>query len=305
MNSELINKEYIKSINKAFHFIEEHLQESLSLEKVADIACYSPYHFHRIFKAITSETLNEYITRKRVEKATLMLQRNRSATMAEISHQCGFNSNSVFTRAFNRYYGISPTAFQKANPSPYSKISQTESKNGKTTPNFESYLYNMENLLKWLVSKADIEIKTIEETPVAFLTQIGDNGMGDAFYKLMKWARPKGLLDKPDFKMGTIYHDSYKVTPVDKVRKSICLFLDESVAVDGEVGLSKIESGRYIVSKIELAVNEIGNAWTALFIWMNENGYQKAEKTPFEIYHNDFNTHPEKKCIMEMCIPIL
>lgn len=304
MNGDLIKKEYIKSLNKAFYFIEDHLQESLSLEKVADIACYSPYHFHRIFKAITHETLNEYITRKRVEKAALLLQRNRSAVIAEIYHQCGFNSNSVFTRAFNRYYGISPTAFRKANPSPYSKISQTDSKNGKNPPNFDSYLYNMENLMKWLASKAEIEIKTIEETPVAFLTQIGDEGMGDTFYQLMKWARPKGLLDKPDFKMGTIYHDSFKVTPAEKVRMSICLLLDEPVAVDGEVGLSKIEGGKYIVANSELSVEEISKAWTALFIWMNENGYQKAGKTPFEIYHNDFNTHPEKKCIMEMYIPV-
>lgn len=299
-----IGQEYAKSLNRAFQFIEYNLHNRLTLENVSEAACYSVYHFHRIFKAITQETLNEYIHRKRVEKAALILQRKKATTIAEVTFATGFSSNSSFTRAFKKYYGVSPSDFRKANPSPYSKISQTESKNGQISRSFESYLYNMENLMQWISTKTQIEVKELNEIPAAYLTQIGDEGMGEAFVKLMKWARPKGLLDKPDFKMGTIYHDSFKVTAADKVRMSICLFLDEPVKTDGEVGLTKIESGKYIVARNEVTVDEIGKSWTALFIWMNEKGYQKADRNPFEIYHNDFNTHPEKKCLMDMCIPV-
>lgn len=50
-------------INRVFEYIYSNLDANLSLATIADIAFFSPFHFHRIFKAITGETINEYITR--------------------------------------------------------------------------------------------------------------------------------------------------------------------------------------------------------------------------------------------------
>jgi AraC family transcriptional regulator len=66
---------YISSVNKALQFIDENLDTNLSLDTIAKVACFSPFHFHRIFKAITNETLNGYINRKRIEKAASVLLR--------------------------------------------------------------------------------------------------------------------------------------------------------------------------------------------------------------------------------------
>ena len=65
-----------------------------------------------------------------------------------------------------------------------------------------------------------------------------------------------------------------------------------------------IEAGKCIVGSFEIGLNEFEQAWTGLFLWMNENGYKKADRNPYEIYHNDFNTHPEKKFILDLHIPI-
>src|SRR6476469_692713 len=126
-----IQTDYINRINQVFSFIDENLDADLSLEKIAEVAHFSPFHFHRIFKAITGETLNAYLNRRRIEKAaaTLIHQRNKSVT--EISLQNGFISNSSFTRAFKKFYGLSPTEFRQQNNLKFSKISQLESKNGQ------------------------------------------------------------------------------------------------------------------------------------------------------------------------------
>jgi AraC family transcriptional regulator len=71
-----------------------------------------------------------------------------------------------------------------------------------------------------------------------------------------------------------------------------CIVLKEPVAVDGEVGLTTIPNGKFIIGRFEIEPNDFDKAWRGLFNWMNENGYQKADDNPFEIYHNDFNTHP-------------
>jgi len=121
-----IQADYKKRMNRVFEFIDKNLETKLSLNTIAKIAFFSPYHFHRVFKGITGETLNEYITRQRIEKAALdILHKNTSVT--ELAHQYSFSDNSSFSKTFKKYYGISPTEFKKQNPNRHSKIRQLES----------------------------------------------------------------------------------------------------------------------------------------------------------------------------------
>lgn len=297
-----MNEDYIKRINIILLFIDNNLDSELSLEIVAKVGFYSPFHFHRIFKAITNETLNSYITRKRIEKTASILLHQKNVSITELSLQYGFNSNSSFTRTFKKFFGISPSEFRKSKPK-YSKISQVESKNGQENGLSEEYICNINNLINWIKMNAKIEIKEMPKLELAFITQIGPEGLGNAYAKLMQWAAPKGLLTE-DSKMATIYHDSYKITEPEKVRMSACLILKEKTEVSGEVGLTTIEKGKFIVGHFEIGIQEFEKSWTGLFIWMNENGYKKADRNPFEIYHNNFNEHPEKIAIVDFYIPI-
>jgi AraC family transcriptional regulator len=297
-----MNEDYIKRINTILLFIDNNLDSELSLEIVAKVGFYSPFHFHRIFKAVTKETLNSYITRKRIEKTASILLHQKNISITELSLQYGFNSNSSFTRTFKKFYGISPSEFRKSKPK-YSKISQVESKNGQENGLSEEYICNINNLINWIKMNAKIEIKEMPKLELAFITQIGPEGLGNAYAKLMQWAAPKGLLTE-DSKMATIYHDSYKITEPEKVRMSACLILKEKTEVSGEVGLTTIEKGKFIVGHFEIGIQEFEKSWTGLFIWMNENGYKKADRNPFEIYHNNFNKHPEKIAIVDFHIPI-
>jgi AraC family transcriptional regulator len=274
------------------------------LETIANIGFYSPFHLHRIFKAITNETINEYITRKRIEKTASILLHKREITISELSLQYGFNSNSSFTRTFKKFYGINPTEFRKTNPNKFSKIGKVESKNGEEVGMLEEYICNINNHKNWIKMKAKIEIKEMPKLDLAFITQIGHNGMENTYDKLIKWAIPKGLLENENLKVVTIYHDSFKITEPDKVRMSACISLNEKIEVSGEIGLTTIEKGKFIVGHFEIGINEFEKSWSSLFIWMNENGYKKADRNPYEIYYNNFNEHPEKISIVDFCIPI-
>jgi AraC family transcriptional regulator len=299
-----MKEDYIKRINNILLFIDENLDLELNLETIANIGFYSPFHLHRIFKAITNETINEYITRKRIEKTASILLHKKEISVSELSLQYGFNSNSSFTRTFKKFYGISPTEFRKSNPYKFSKIGKLESKNGQENVILEEYICNINNLKNWIKMKAKIEIKEMPKLDLAFITQIGHNGMENAYAKLIKWATPKGLLENEDLQIVTIYHDSFKITEPDKVRMSACISLKEKVEVSGEIGLTTIEKGKFIVGHFEIGIHEFEKSWSSLFIWMNENGYKKADRNPYEIYYNNFNEHPEKISIVDFCIPI-
>ena len=296
---------YTSSINKALQFIDENLDTNLSLEIISNVACFSPFHFHRIFKAITNETLNAYINRKRIEKVASVLIRKPELSITELSLLFGFNSNSSLTRSFKKYYSISPSEFRKQKNSRFSKISKIESKNGQELVVFEEYICSIDNLKKWIEMNAKIEIKEIDKLELAYVTSIGVQNITTAYDTLVKWATPLGILKYSETKMVTIYHDSFKTTNPEKVRMSACITLTEPMKVSGNIGKVSIEKGKFIVGSFEIGLTEFEKSWNSLFVWMAENGYKKADRDPFEIYHNDYRVHPEKKCIVDYFIPIL
>lgn len=299
-----MNKEYIKRINTILIYIDNNLDADLSLETISQIAFYSPYHLHRIFRAITNETMNAYIIRKRIEKTAALLIHRKEMAITEMALQYGFNSVSVFSRTFKKYYGQSPTEFRKSNPRKFSKIGKLDSKISQEQTPIENYLCNIETLKKWITMNAKIEIKEMPKMDLAYITQIGVAGLEDAFARLIRWATPKNLSDNPRCKVARIYHDSFKFTTPDQVRMSVCILLDEPIEVSDEVGLTTINKGKFIVGHFEIEPKDFEKSWSSLFIWMNEKGYKKANQNPFEIIHNNFNDHPEKKCIVDLYIPV-
>lgn len=299
-----MNDEYSKRINAVFQYIDANLDSELPLETLSQIASYSPFHFHRVFKMITNETLNNYITRRRIEKAATLLLHKKGITISDLATPFGFSSISAFTRAFKKYYGQSPTDFRKANLQKFSKIRQLDSKNGQIETNYDTYICNIINLKKWTTMHANIAIKEMPKQDLAYVTHIGVEGLETAFYKIIKWATPRNILDNPNSKIIRVFHDSFKITAAEQIRMSIGVTLNQPIPVEGEIGLTQIEKGKYIVGRYEIEPVNFEKAWTGLFIWMNENGYTKAESNPFEIYHNNFTEHPQKKCIVDLCIPV-
>lgn len=299
-----MQEEYIKRINKVLSFIDENLNKELSLQKISNVAFYSPFHLHRLFKAITNETLNSYITRKRIERTAMMLIHNKEFSVAEIAEKYGFKNDSTFSRTFKKTYGQSPSKFRKSNLNNFSKISKMNSNNGKENFITQEYLCNIINLKNWIKMNAKIEIMEMPKMNLAYVTQIGVNGIDNSFQRIIKWATPKELLSKSETNICRVFHDSFKVTDADKVRMSIGILTPNEVTAEGEIGITTIEKGKNIVGHFVIEPKEFEKSWDSLFIWMNENGYKKADRFPFEIYHNNFYEHPEKKCIVDLIIPI-
>jgi len=139
---------------------------------------------------------------------------------------------------------------------------------------------------------AKIEIRKTNTITAAAISHVGVNGIEKAFEKLIKWGNAKGVLGQPETKMGRVFYDSFKVTSPDKVRMSVFLTSNEPIENTTDIDSLSLEKGTYIVGHFEIAPSEFEKSWTGLFIWMDENGYKKANAQPFVIYHNDFRIHP-------------
>lgn len=99
-----------KTIEQTITYIKENLTSDLSLESVANQVGFSPVHFHNVFKSSTGRTLREYVEEQRIKKAANMLV-TTNYTLAQISYECGFSSQSYFSYAFKRKMDKTPRKY--------------------------------------------------------------------------------------------------------------------------------------------------------------------------------------------------
>ena len=92
-NSESTFQEYQRRVFETMNYISEHATENLSLEEIAQIAHFSKFHFHRIFKAFTGETVASFTRRIRLEKAANSLFFNLEQSITDIAFEYGFSSS--------------------------------------------------------------------------------------------------------------------------------------------------------------------------------------------------------------------
>ena len=98
-------------VEDAIHYIEQHLREPLRAEDAAHSVHISHSHFHRLFLALTGETIGDYIRKRRLTEAAIeLLGTNRP--ILEIAMDYQFESQAAFSRSFKQVYGVSPNQFR-------------------------------------------------------------------------------------------------------------------------------------------------------------------------------------------------
>jgi AraC family transcriptional regulator len=125
-----LRAQYASRINRVYDHIQANLDKELTLAELADVARFSPYHFHRLFHAMVGETLNAFIQRLRVEKAAAMLLQNPGESITDIAFFCGFSGSSVFARAFREAFGRSASQWRASGSKQKRQFRQRERQPG-------------------------------------------------------------------------------------------------------------------------------------------------------------------------------
>ncbi|MCB2156725.1 AraC family transcriptional regulator [bacterium] len=315
--ADAVREEYRARIHRVMDYIEAHLAEPLPLEKLARVANFSPFHFHRIFRGMTGETLNAFVARLRVERAAQKLIANPRDSVTQIAFDCGFSGSAPFARAFRATTGMSATEWRRRKiGQSNSKIDQSIRKPRKDfTIHVEYIATGFGHKPTWRIAMskeitAEVEVKEMPEMCVAYIRHTGPF-KGDAklfeglFARLCQWAGPRGLLQFPKTQMLATYHDDPNITEEDKLRLSVCVTVPPETVVDGEIGKMTIAGGKYAVARFELLPPEFEDAWTGLMGgWFPQSGYQPGDGLCYELYHNDPKQHPEGRCVVDLCVPV-
>ena len=107
--------DWIKTINKAIEYMEEHLTEQVTTGEVADHVNLSVFHFHRAFTMFTEMSPADYLRKRRLSQAGAELV-NGDEKVIDIALKYGYETPESFSKAFTRFHGISPMQAKKGSP---------------------------------------------------------------------------------------------------------------------------------------------------------------------------------------------
>lgn len=314
-----LRAEYVARINRVIDHIERNLGEPLSLAALADVACLSRFHFHRIFGALMGETLHQFVQRLRVERAATQLGARPQASVTEIAIDCGFSSSATFARAFKEAFGLSATQWRAERRKicePDRKIRNTLGKPRKDLEVSDCYIDPHTLTPTWRIEmndrtdelKTTIEVKDLPEHEVVYLRHVGPYGQADVvprlLAKLRDWVVARGLYT-PDTQVLLVPHDDPNVTDGDKLRLSLCMTVPAGTKGEGEVGTMTIPGGKFAVGRFEIPPVRIGEAWAVVIGgWLPGSGYQPDDRFCYEQPRSDPGQHPEGKIELDICVPV-
>ena len=113
---------YQERVNRVLDHISTHLDGDLSLAALSAVACFSPFHFHRIFQGVTGETLNAHVRRVRLERAALLMRSSPRRRITDVALATGFAGAAEFSRAFKTHFGFAPSTWDRRSALENSKI---------------------------------------------------------------------------------------------------------------------------------------------------------------------------------------
>ena len=296
--------DYRTRVCAAMNFISSHLDRDSGLEEIAAAASFSPYHFHRIFRAVVGETVAGFTRRVRLEAAAGRLLARPDEEVTAVAIDCGFSSSQNFAKAFRQHFGMSPTEFRKSKIGTMKRKDGNALRLGVTYDPATAFAEVPPRTMNDMTMNA--EVKEMPELHVAYVRKMGPYGKETceaAFGELMRWAGPRGFAESGQ--TLTVYWDNPEVTAPEQCRVDACVTVPEGIAVDAPVALQVMAGGRYAVCRIETKADHFDAAWQAAFAWVVDHGHECAERPCYELYHQVGAKSPDGLWIFDICVPLV
>jgi len=275
MNKISTVNNYRERINRVLLYIDNHLGEKIDLAKLADMAHFSPFHFHRIMKAYLNESIGSYIIRVRLETAATLLI-FLDDPIGDIAWKVGYESPAAFGKAFQKRFGTSPSDYRQNRGSlEYNKLFISD--------------------LKTNTMELKPKIKEIGPKKIVYIHAIGDyNDVGPAWERLAQFMQKNKLFGFGTECLGISYDDP-AITDTEKLRYDACFTVSKEVKPDGEVGFKEIERGIYAIFRHKGPYSMLSKTYDQIYKnWLPTSGYELRDIPCMEFYHNDPNkTKPE------------
>ena len=290
------NSAYAQRIDRVIDFLRENLHRPVKLGELADVACFSEFHFHRIFGAVSGETLNHFTNRLRLEKAARLL-RYSEQNLTEIALECGFSSSATFSRAFRSGYETSPSEFRKTGEIKKSKICKEL---------FPKDAYGLPMSAEEKRAEFPVRLIDVPERDVAYIRVTKAFEMERvlaALRTLIEWAKSQNI-----FSQGILFGmtvDDPQVTPQHLYRYEVCFASSRPFECMEGMSRLKMPARRYAATEVSGDLHKVATAWDYLYReWLIHSVHEPEHAPALEVFLDKENALDWSHCELELCLPV-
>jgi len=288
---------YEDRINRAIGLIDREIDSDLSVEQLAAAACLSPYHFHRVFSALTGESVHALTTRMRMQRALSLTRRNERPRWKQIAGAVWFRSQDVFARAFQRHYGCSPSGFdlerwwrERSDRKPVFAVSDYFMRPAPDLPQDFTV-----TIVRWPAANLVVSRATggylNPERLVAAYGRLRDAATAH------DWMLPNRL-------SGASRDDPERV-PLSRCRYDFTLEVDGDAPLPRGLIRSCRAEGAWATTRVTGAMADVDRAWNLLFkSWLPRSGRELRDEPAEEIYHQTPETIGWDRFDLTLAIPL-
>jgi AraC family transcriptional regulator len=279
-------KLYEARLARVVAYIHDHLDDELDLNRLAEVACLSPYHWHRIYHGFYGETAAATVRRLRLHRAANELVHG-AGPIDSIAERAGYSSVQAFSRAFQASYRMAPGRFRdEGGASMFVPFDEVRS--GDTAMH-------------------QVDFRTQGGFTVAAIEHKGEYmNIGRAFEMLFHWLAVRQLVDPRARSLG-IYFDDPSAVPADELRSMACceLFEPDQVKFEAPVWRVEVVGGEFAVLTHVGPYAQLCFAYQWLYgEWLPKSGRETGEAPVFEVYLNDPRETAPADLVTEIWLPL-
>jgi AraC family transcriptional regulator len=282
MREESIWAVYEQRLHRVSAYIHDHLDQELDLDRLSEIACLSPHHWHRIYRAVHGETLAVTVKRLRLHRAAGDLVRT-SLPVEEIARRTGYPNLQSFNRIFKSVFGKPPARYRReGSHTVFQSISQ-----------------------KGLGEMYDVTMKTLAPRELVGVSHSGSYmGIGRAFETLGGTLQARHLY-RPEMKMIGVYLDDPELVPEDRLRSFACMTEGEHVPAEAPLIHRHLDGGEYAVLRHKGPYADMHKAYQWLYgEWLPQSGRELRDTVMFEEYINNPRDAAPTELLTDIHLPL-
>jgi AraC family transcriptional regulator len=284
MNEDATIQDYGIRLERVFRWLADHPDQPVDLARLADVACFSRYHFHRIYRFVRGETVTETVRRLRLHRAAVDLIAGQMP-VSRIARRAGYASQEAFTRAFKTAYGVPPARYRAS----FVPIPTT---------------HNQEDTMETKTSH-DVTIREVTAFRVAALPHRGDYFQIPTTFEQLSTIAASMNLFGPWTRSFGIYYDDPSATPKDALRSDACLTVPEGWSPSGSLEQRQIRAGRYATILHVGPYAELERTYKWVYgTWLAQSGEEPADAPLVEEYLNDARTVSPAELRTEIWLPL-
>jgi AraC family transcriptional regulator len=282
-------KAYAARFNKVLDYIESHLDESLPVEQLSQVANFSKFHFHRQFAEYTGVSVFRYIQLLRLKQASYKLAFERSTRIIDIALDTGFENPESFSRAFKNTFGQSPSGFRRH-------------------PDWENWHVRYRFQTPERKQTMQVDIVNFATTRIAALEHRGPvERLNDSIGQFIDWRKASGLSPIQSSRTFGIAYDNPDTTEPDKFRFDICGEVMADVPGNPQGVVTKLIPGgrcarvRHLGSHTRLSESAIYPLYRD---WLPQSGEELRDFPLYFHYVNLLPDTPEHELVTDVYLPL-